>query len=86
MNGGILYNQNLLLVQAEQKMMQQAQRIVLLADSEKFGQQALAKLCPLSEVDVVVSDEGLSQEQRKLVRKAGCELVIADEQGANGRE
>jgi len=83
---GSLYNQNLLLVAVEKQMMQQAQRIVLLADSEKFGQQALAKLCPLSEVDVVVSDEGLSQEQRKLVRKAGCELVIADEQGANGRE
>jgi DeoR/GlpR family transcriptional regulator of sugar metabolism len=82
---GSLYNQNLLLVQVEKQMMAQAQRIVLLADSEKFGQQALSKLCPLSEVDVVVSDEGLGAEQRKLVKAAGCELLIAsDNSDGNG--
>src|SRR5215212_4841642 len=37
--GGLLYNQNLLLVQSEQQMMRQAQRKVLLVDSGKFGQQ-----------------------------------------------
>jgi DeoR family fructose operon transcriptional repressor len=74
---GALYNQNLLLVQVEKQMMQQAQRVILLADAEKFGQQALSKLCPLSDVDVVVSDEALPREQRDLVKAAGCELVIA---------
>jgi DeoR family fructose operon transcriptional repressor len=72
-----LYNQNLLLVQAEQRMMAQAQQVVLLADSSKFGQQALAKLCDLSDVDVVVTDDGLSPEHRKEVEAAGCRLVIA---------
>ncbi len=37
---GALYNQNLLLVQSERKMMEQSQQVVLLADSGKFGQQA----------------------------------------------
>jgi DeoR/GlpR family transcriptional regulator of sugar metabolism len=77
-NGGILYNQNLLLVQAEQKMMQQAQRIVLLVDSGKFGQQALAKLCDLKEIDTVVVDSALSEEHRSEVRSAGCELIVAE--------
>lgn len=77
-NDGILYNQNMLLVHAEQKMMKQAQQTVLLADAGKFGQQALAKLCELSEVDVVVSDGRLSRENREHVRAAGCELMIAD--------
>ena len=72
-----LYNQNLLLVQAELRMMEQAQRKVLLADSSKFGQQALARLCPLKLCDVVVSDSGLSKEHQKLIRTAGCELIIA---------
>jgi DeoR family fructose operon transcriptional repressor len=75
---GSLYNQNLLLVQTEQRMMQQSQQIILLADSGKFGQQALAKLCQLEEIDVVVSDAGLSEEHRKAVRDAGCELIVAD--------
>jgi DeoR/GlpR family transcriptional regulator of sugar metabolism len=75
---GAVYNQNLLLVQAEKRMMQQVQQVVLLADSSKFGQQALAKLCGLNEVDVVVTDAGLSKEHREQVKAAGCELVVAD--------
>ena len=74
---GAMYNQNLLLVQAEQRMMAQAQQVVLLVDSGKFGQQALARLGGLDEVDVVVSDAGLSDEQREQVRRAGCELIVA---------
>src|SRR5438067_6891297 len=64
---GWLYNQNLLLVQAEQRMMQQAQRVVLLADVEKFDQQALAKLCALKEIDVLVADSELSHAQREML-------------------
>ncbi len=74
---GMLYNQNLLLVQSERRMMEQAQQIVLLADAGKFGQQALAQLCRLDEIDVVVSDEALAEEHRAQVRDAGCELIIA---------
>ena len=74
---GTLYNQNMLLVQAEQRMMQQAQQVVLLADSGKFGQQALSRLCPLADIDVVVSDPDLTQAQREQVTTAGCELIIA---------
>jgi DeoR family transcriptional regulator, fructose operon transcriptional repressor len=77
-NAGMLYNQNLLLVRAEQKMMQQSQRIVLLADSSKFGQQSLVQLCSLDQIDVIVADTALSAEHRKQVRDAGCELLIAE--------
>ncbi len=73
---GALYNQNLLLVQAERRMMEQSQQIVLLADSGKFGQQALAKLCELSDVDVVVTDSGITPAQGRQVKDAGCELVV----------
>jgi DeoR/GlpR family transcriptional regulator of sugar metabolism len=76
-NDGSLYNQNLLLVQAERSMMSQSQQVVLLADSTKFGQQALAKLCELNEIDVVVSDSGLSTVHREQIEKAGCELIVA---------
>ena len=72
-----LYNQNLLLVQAERRMMDQSQQIVLLADSGKFGQQALAKLCDLKDVDVVVTDGGIGNEQRRQVKEAGCQLIVA---------
>jgi DeoR family fructose operon transcriptional repressor len=77
---GVLYNQNVLLVQAERRMMEQAQQVVLLADSGKFGQQALSQLCALGEIDVVVSDAGLAEDQRKEVAGAGCALIIAEPQ------
>jgi DeoR/GlpR family transcriptional regulator of sugar metabolism len=74
---GNIYNQNLLLVQAERQMMKQVQQVVLLADSSKFGSQALANLCKLDEIDIVVSDDALAEPHREMIRKAGCELVIA---------
>jgi DeoR/GlpR family transcriptional regulator of sugar metabolism len=74
---GSLYNQNLLLVQTERRMIEQAQQVVLLADSGKFGQQALARLGDLAEVDVVVSDARLAQDHRRAVADRGCELIIA---------
>jgi DeoR family ulaG and ulaABCDEF operon transcriptional repressor len=75
---GQLYNQNSLLVQSELRMMSQAQEIVLLVDSGKFGQQALSRLGPLNEIDIVVTDAGVTSEQREQVEKAGCQLIIAE--------
>lgn len=76
-DGGV-YNQNLLLVQAERQMMRQVQQVVLLADGTKFGQQALAKLCDLSGVHVVVTDAGIDPQHAEAVRRAGCELIVAE--------
>ena len=74
---GSLYNQNLLLVEAEKRMMEQAQQVVLLVDSTKFGQQALARLCGLGDIDVVVTDSDVTREQKKQVEAAGCEVIVA---------
>jgi DeoR family transcriptional regulator, fructose operon transcriptional repressor len=75
---GSLYNQNLLLVQSELKMMAHAQQVVLLVDSGKFAQQALSRLCSLDEVDVVVTDSDITTDDRKQIRAAGCELIVAN--------
>lgn len=76
---GQLYNQNMLLVQTEKKMMEQSQRTVLLIDSAKFGQQALVKLCDLSAIDTIVTDEPPSDDTAAGIRAAGCELIVAGE-------
>ncbi len=77
-HGGHLYNQNLLLVESERRMMQQSRQVILLIDSSKFGQQALSRLCNVAEVDIVVADSELKEEDRATIREAGCELIIAD--------
>jgi DeoR family fructose operon transcriptional repressor len=76
-NEGSLFNQNLLMVQTERRMMEQTQKTVLLADSSKFGQQALSRLGGLDEIDILVSDEGLSETHRQQAIDAGCQLIIA---------
>ena len=77
-HAGALYNQNQLLVEAELRMIAQAQQAVLLADSSKFGQQALARLCALSDIDIVVTDREITDDHRAAVRAAGCKLIIAE--------
>jgi len=74
---GSLYNQNMLLVQAERRMMEQAQRTVLLIDASKMGQQALVKLCELSKVDVIVTDAQPAPAFETEILNAGCELIVA---------
>jgi DeoR family transcriptional regulator of aga operon len=58
-------------------MMDQAQEVILLADSTKFGQQALVKLCEMNDVDIVVTDSELSKDHQKQIQAAGCQLIIA---------
>jgi DeoR/GlpR family transcriptional regulator of sugar metabolism len=77
-HAGTMYNQNLLLVQAEQRMMKQAARRILLCDSSKFDQQALARLGELSEIDTAVTDSAITKLQRSMLKQAGCELIVAD--------
>jgi DeoR family transcriptional regulator, fructose operon transcriptional repressor len=76
-HGGTLYNQNQLMVQAELKMMRQSQRRVLLLDSEKFDRKALSKLCDLSAISTVITDQPPTGELATQIEKAGCELIVA---------
>lgn len=74
------YNSNLLLVETERAMMECADETVVVADSSKFGKSSLAKLCELSQVHTVVSDEGLDEQWRRALKKAGVNLIIASEE------
>lgn len=73
-----LFNSNMLLVEAERKMMRCADEVTVLADHTKFGRQALAHLCELEAIDVLITDRGTSSEQRRLVDDAGVRLIVAD--------
>ena len=53
------YNLNLEMARAEQVMMQQATRSLLLLDSSKFGRKSMARVCSLAEIDHVITDPGV---------------------------
>jgi DeoR/GlpR family transcriptional regulator of sugar metabolism len=71
------YNSNLLLVETERSMMRCADQTIVVADSSKFGRSSLAKLCSLSEVQTVVTDEGLADKWREQLDAACVQLVLA---------
>jgi DeoR family transcriptional regulator, fructose operon transcriptional repressor len=72
------FNNNLLLVQTERAMMRAGDRVIVVADSTKFGRQSLGHVCPLGAVHQMVVDDRISDEWREKIRAAGVELIVAD--------
>ncbi|WP_366657022.1 DeoR/GlpR family DNA-binding transcription regulator [Fodinicurvata sp. EGI_FJ10296] len=66
-----------LLIQAEQKLINQAGRFILMVDSSKFHQQSALILCPLDRIDAVITDDGIDRAARKMLSDAGIDLVVA---------
>lgn len=54
-----------------------ARRVVLLADSSKYGQEHFARFGSLSDVDLLITDSGLSPEDATAVERDGTEVVCA---------
>ena len=52
-----------------------ARRVVLLADSAKHGQQHFARFGALDDVDVLITDSGLSPEDATALKRGGTEVV-----------
>ncbi len=73
-----LFNAHLLLAETEQAMLKAAGRVIVVADSSKFGRKSLTLVSSLDGIDMVVSDDGLAPRWRQFVRDAGCELLIAE--------
>lgn len=82
-----IYNSNLLLVETERQMMSCGQEVIIVADHGKFGRLALARLCGLGEINRVVTDVGIPEEYRGVLRDAGVQLHLAPAaRGGEGRE
>lgn len=64
------------IAQVKRAMLRVARQVILLADSSKWGRSGFIKVAPLSEVDTIITDEGLPAETRAAVERMGIELVI----------
>ncbi|WP_149180156.1 DeoR/GlpR family DNA-binding transcription regulator [Streptomyces sp. TRM49041] len=54
-----------------------ARRVVLLADSAKHGQDHFARFGDLTDVDLLITDKGLSPQDTAAIEAAGTEVVRA---------
>lgn len=73
-----LFNAHLLLAETEQAMLKAAGRVIVVADSSKFGQKSLTLVSTLDAVDVFVSDDALTPAWQETIAAAGPRLLLAE--------
>ena len=67
-----------LLVQAEQKLIGQADELIVLADSSKFHQRSSLLLCPLARIHTVITDDGIEDRAASMLEAADIRLIVAE--------
>ena len=88
-SGGYVYHQEQEIVLVKRAMLTAATRKVLLVDSSKLDRLALHRLAPLSEFDVVITDDRADPEAVRQMREERVEVIVATIQSpsaANGSE
>lgn len=70
-------NNNTLVVGSEAKMIEVADKMIVVADRTKFGRGGMFPVAPLGTADIVVSDSGLGQGYVQLLRSNGVQVVLA---------
>jgi DeoR family fructose operon transcriptional repressor len=58
-------------------MVASARRVVVLADASKIGVESSLRFATLDEVDVLVTDGGVADADRRALTRAGLEVVVA---------
>lgn len=66
-----------LLIQAEEKLLGKSDELILMVDSSKFRQRSSLVLCPLDRVDVLITDENITDEAAQWIEAAGVRLIVA---------
>ncbi len=57
-------------------MIRTAQKVVVLADSTKFGRIGFSKICDMADVDEIITDEGISPLMRDQLSEMGIETIV----------
>lgn len=66
-----------LLIQAEQKLIDQADDLVVLVDSSKFQKRSSLILCGLKRIATVITDSGIEDRHAQMLEAAGVNLIVA---------
>lgn len=61
----------------KQLMIECAETTLLVADSSKFDQKSLAKVCDLSQIDGIITDDGVPTHYIEKLRET-CRVIIAE--------
>jgi len=71
-----------LVIQSEQKLLKQADELVVLADSSKFERRSSLLICSLQRIDVLITDEGISDSSVNMLEQADVKVIVAQSRSA----
>ena len=69
---------NVLEASLNDAMINAAQKVVVLADSSKFGRRGFSKICDLEAVDRIITDSGVQPLYLERLRERGIEVTVVD--------
>jgi len=69
---------NMLEAALNRVMMNAAQKVIVLADSSKFGRRGFSKICDLEAVDRIITDSGVQPLYLERLRERGIEVTVVD--------
>ena len=59
-----------------QRMVEIATEIILVADSSKFGKRSLSRIVPLTNIDTIITDSSLPTETQADLRARDVKLIL----------
>jgi DeoR family ulaG and ulaABCDEF operon transcriptional repressor len=66
-----------LLVQSERRLMERTNEVIVLADSSKINAPASLSVCPLSQIDVVITDDKIDPQALRWLNAHDIDVQIA---------
>ena len=67
---------NMMEAQLNKKMINAAQKTIVLADSSKFGKRGFGKICGLEDIEQVITDSDISEHMVEMLKGIGIEVTI----------
>ena len=57
------------------QMIKAAQKIIILADSSKFGKKGFGRICGLEDIDQIITDKGIDPQTKSNLHKLGIDVT-----------
>src|SRR5258706_4791361 len=75
-----------LIVQAELKLLQRCEELIVLADSRQLRQRSAMIVANLARVSTLITDRGASEEELEPLRNAGIHVIVVEVESSEGSE
>lgn len=69
---------NLLEANLNREMIAAADKIIVLCDSSKFGRKGFSRICPIDDVDQIITDSGIPPHMLEALEQRGIEVTIVE--------